>query len=492
MASNGLMPNMILYLCREYNMETTAATNVLFIWTAATNFVPILGAFLADSCMGRYPMIGFGCIISLLGMVLLWFTAIFPQEKPPVCDQMRSGCESATASQLMLLYSAFGLMSLGGGSIRASSLVFGADQLDKGNGAKNAGFGIPAVIMLLSALSFFTASPFYVKPKANTSLISGLIQVIVASYKNRNMKLSSQATEEMYHKRKGSMLLVLSENLRHPEEDSTTMPWSLRTVDQVEELKALIKIIPMWSTGIILAGTMSQSSFLVLQASSMDRHISPNFEIPSGSFIIFPVITVTLWIGFYDRILLPLASKIKGKPCQLTVKQRLGIGLLCCIASMAAWAIVEGIRRETAISEGISDDPRGVVKMSAMWLLPYLVLCGLAAAFNAIGQTEFYYIELPKSMSSIASTLLGVGMSVASLVASFVMNTVDDITKRGGNGGWIPSNINKGHYDYYYWLLAGLNMANFIYFLECCKAYGPCKGLVSKPLGEKDGTDEEG
>ncbi|KAL9440222.1 hypothetical protein AB3S75_018975 [Citrus x aurantiifolia] len=117
MASNGLMPNMIMYLCREYNMETTAATNVLFIWTAATNFVPILGAFLADSYVGRYLMIGFGCIISLLGMVLLWFTAIFPQAKPPVCDQMRSGCESATASQFMLLYSAFGFMSLGGGSI---------------------------------------------------------------------------------------------------------------------------------------------------------------------------------------------------------------------------------------------------------------------------------------------------------------------------------------------------------------------------------------
>lgn len=47
-------------------METTAAANVLFIWTAATNFVPILGAFLADSYVGRYPMIGFGCIISLL------------------------------------------------------------------------------------------------------------------------------------------------------------------------------------------------------------------------------------------------------------------------------------------------------------------------------------------------------------------------------------------------------------------------------------------
>ena len=50
-------------------METTAATNVLFIWITATNFVPILGAFLADFYVGRYPMIGFGCIISLLVIV---------------------------------------------------------------------------------------------------------------------------------------------------------------------------------------------------------------------------------------------------------------------------------------------------------------------------------------------------------------------------------------------------------------------------------------
>ncbi|KAH9799566.1 protein NRT1/ PTR FAMILY 1.2 [Citrus sinensis] len=441
----------------------------------------------------------------------------------------------------MLLYSALGLMSLGGGGIRSSSLAFGAEQLEKGdeNKSKGAlqsyfswyyvsvlassmvavtcivyiqdnlgwkvGFGVPAVISLLSALSFFLASPFYVQSKANTSLLTGLIQVLVASYKNRHIKLSSQTTEEMYHPRKGSMLLVPSENLRclnkaciikHPGQDSTpdrraSNPWSLCTVDQVEELKALIKVIPLWSTGIMIAVTISQSSFPVLQASTMDRHITPNFEIPSGSFGIFTIITVILWIGFYDRILQPIASKIRGKPCQLRLKQRMGIGLLFSTASMAAWAITETVRRNIAINEGISDDPRAVVKMSAMWVLPYHVLSGLAMAFNMIGQIEFYYSELPRSMSSIASALHGLGMSVASLVASFIMNAVDEITKRGGKEGWIPSNINKGRYDYYYWLLAGLNMASFIYFLACCKAYGPCREEASEALDEKDGMEEE-
>ncbi|KAL9440218.1 hypothetical protein AB3S75_018972 [Citrus x aurantiifolia] len=508
MATVGFTPNMILYLCREYNMETTAATNIIFIWTAATNFLPIVGALLADSYVGRYRMIGFGCFTCLLGMVLLWSTTILPGAKPPACDQLRNVCESATWSQLMPLYFAFGLMSLGSGGIRSSSLAFGAEQLDKGDGTKSkgalqsyfswyyvfvsassilavtcivyiqdnlgwkVGFGVPAMIMLLSALSFFLASPFYVKSKANTSLLPGLTQVLVASFKNRRTKLTTQATEEMYHHGKGSMRLMPSENLRflnkacmvkHPEQDLTpdgraSNPSSLCTVEQ---------------------------------ASSMDRHVTPNFEIPSGSFTIFAILTLTVWIGLYDRALLPLASKIKGKPCQLSLKLRMGIGLLFSTASMTAWAIVEAARRSIAINEGISDDLRAVVQMSALWQLPYLVLSGLAMAFNLIGQTEFYYTELPKSMSSIASTLSGAGLSAANLLASLIMNAVDDITKRGGKGGWIPSNINKGHYDYYYWLLTGLSMANFLYYLACCKAYGPFKGRFGTAFDDKDGMEEE-
>ncbi|KAK4558918.1 hypothetical protein RGQ29_008253 [Quercus rubra] len=534
-ASFGLRPNMILYLTREFGMQIASAANVLFLWSAATNFMPILGAYLADSYVGRYRMIGFGSIVSLMGMVLLWLTTLNSQAKIS-CSQSSSSCNFSTAFKLLHLYSSFGLMAIGAGGLRSSSLAFGADQLDKRDNIRNAamlesffswyyvsktasaliavtfivyvqdkmgwmvGFGIPALLMSLSVLSFFLASPFYVKLKSDSSLLTGFTQVLVASYKNRRMRLPSQATPEMYHHINGSMLLLPSEKLRflnkaciikNPLQDLSpdgraTDPWSLCTVNQVEELKALIRVIPLWSAGIMMSVTISQNSFPVLQAASMDRHITPYFEIPAGSFSVFLVITITLWITLYDRIVLPLASKIRGKPCRLNEKKRMGIGLFFSCMSMAAMAVAESVRRELAIEEGFSDDPKAVVSMSAMWLLPHYIFSGLGEAFNAIAQNEFYYSQLPKSMSSIATTLFGLGMSVASLVASFILSTVDNVTKKGGES-WVSSNINKAHYDYYFWLLTGLCSANLMYFLFCSKAYGPCEGERSRVLDEEDG-----
>jgi len=71
LASLGLMPNMILYLTREYGMQTAAATNFLLLWSAASNFAPFIGAVLADSYVGRYSMIAFGSVASLLVIFFL-------------------------------------------------------------------------------------------------------------------------------------------------------------------------------------------------------------------------------------------------------------------------------------------------------------------------------------------------------------------------------------------------------------------------------------
>lgn len=65
-SSYGLLPNMILYLRREYRLEAATGANILFFWSAATNLTPIIGAFLADSYFGRFPVIAFGSAISLL------------------------------------------------------------------------------------------------------------------------------------------------------------------------------------------------------------------------------------------------------------------------------------------------------------------------------------------------------------------------------------------------------------------------------------------
>lgn len=495
--------------------------------------MPLLGAFLADSSVGRFPMIGFGCITSFLGMALLWLTTMIPQAQPPPCYQPSSICISPTTLQLILLCSSFSLMSIGAGGIRSSSLAFVADQLKQPDCRKNPraleiyfswyyvsttfsivvaitcivyiqdnigwgiGFGVPVVLMFLSAVFFFLASPFYVKLKAKSSLLTGMFQVILASYKNRHLELSSDAE---YHFKKGSVLVVPTEKLRFlnracvirdPNEDLTSDgrasdPWSLSTVGQVEELKALIKVMPLWSTGIMISASLSQNSFPVLQASSMDRHLTPNFEIPAASFGMFLVISVTLWIALYDRLILPIASKIAGKPVHLSPKQRMGIGLIFSLASIVVTAIVESIRRAMSVKEGYSDNPNGVVAMSAFWLVPQYCLSGLAEGFNAVGQNEFYFSEFPRSMSSIASNLIGVGMGAGNLLASIIMNAVNDFTGRGGNESWVSSDINKGHFDYYFWFLACLSFVNVIYFAVCSRAYGPGVGERSRAWVEGD------
>ncbi|XP_027082108.1 protein NRT1/ PTR FAMILY 1.2-like isoform X1 [Coffea eugenioides] len=524
-ASCGLQPSMILYLTGEYHLNMATGSNIIFLWSAATNFMPLLGAIVADSFLGRFRMILFGCVISLLGMALLWLTAMIPQVKPPPCHESNKSCSSATSFQLFLLCSCFGLTSIGLGGIRSSSLAFGADQLQKAGGHNNGrvlesyfswyyalstislliaytcivyaqeslgwqvGFGIPVMLMLLSTLSFSLASHLYVKLKAKSSLIVEMLQVAVASYRKRHIELSTESSKLLCHHHRGPSICLPSEKLRFlnkaciildPEKDLTTDgtaadPWSLCTVNQVEDLKSILRVIPLWSAGMIMSVNNSQLSFSVLQAKSMNRKFGPNFEMPAGSCSMFAVVGAVLWIPFYLQIILPVASRILGRPVHLSTRERMGIGMALSFVGMIVAATVELKRRSLAIREGYSDDSDAVVDMSLLWLLPPSFLIGAGAIANMVAQNEFYYSEFPRSMSSISSTLSLLGISAANLVSSFLMNAIDKLSKLGGKESWISTNVNKGHYDYYYWVLAGLSMLNMIYFLICNKAYGPGK-----------------
>ncbi|XP_038717078.1 protein NRT1/ PTR FAMILY 1.2-like [Tripterygium wilfordii] len=539
-SSYGLMPNMIIYLMRDYRVTVAKGTNILFFWSAATNFMPLLGAFVSDSYLGRFLTIALGCIASFLGTVLLWSTTMIPHIKPPPCDQSTQGCKSPTAGQMTFLISSFVLISIGAGGIRPCSLAFGADQLQNKVNSGNkrilesffgwyyassavavlialtgivyiqdhlgwkVGFGVPAIIMLFSALSFFLASPLYIKRKAKQSLFTGFVQVVVASYKNRKLSFPPLNSKGGYHQKKDSNLVAPTDKLRflnkaciisNPELDlaldgSASNPWRLCTIEQVEELKALIKVIPIWTTGAIMSINISQNSFPLLQANSMNRHISSGFQIPAASFGMFTIITLTIWILLYDRAILPLASKIKGKPVMLGVKLRMGLGIFFSFLSMTVSAIVENIRRRRAIREGFANNGQAVLTdMSAMWLVPQHCLNGLAEAFNAIGQTEFYYSEFPRSMSSIASALFGLGMAVANLLASVILSSVDHISSKGGKESWVSNNINRGRYDNYYWVLAILSFINLLYFVVCSWWYGPCAEPYTNIEGDQELTE---
>ncbi|XP_073152389.1 protein NRT1/ PTR FAMILY 1.2-like [Henckelia pumila] len=521
-ASFGLQPNMTFYLMIVYHFDAASATNVLFIWNAISHFLPILGAFLSDSYLGRYLVISMGTITTFMGLVVLWSTAIFQDLRPPACDPRAGNCMKRKPGQLAVLFTSFALMSIGAGGVRPCSMAFGADQLNNPENPNNSrvlqsffnwyyasvgvslmiavtvivyiqnrfgwivGFGVPVGLMLFSGIVFFLGSRFYVMVKPNKSLLTGLFQVGVASWKNR--KLDDIGGCSYYHA-KGSKLVQPTDSsrylnkaciIRDPEKDintdgSASNPWELCTVQQVEVLKLVIKLVPIWSAGIMIAVTISQHSFPVLQASTMDRRLFGNFKIPPGSFSIFGILTLTAWVTLYDRILVPRLSKYTSNPRGIGVKHRIGMGLVISCMATAAAAMVERTRRARAIEEGLLETPKAQVDMTAMWLIPQHCLTGLAEALNAIGQIELYYSQFPNSMGSIAVSLFSFALAIGNLVGSLIVTIVDAASKRGGNESWVSSNLNKGHYDYYYWILTILSAANFLYYIACSRAYKCCE-----------------
>ncbi|XP_055810253.1 protein NRT1/ PTR FAMILY 1.2-like [Solanum dulcamara] len=535
-ASYGLQTNMIIYLMTYYHMTAAGGTSILGIWTALSNGLAIVGAIISDSYLGRFKAVAVGSFSTLIGMIILWLTTMIPQLTSLPCSHFQHVCNGPTAFQLAVLFSSFVFMSIGAGFIRPCSIIFGADQLEKKGNPENkrlvdsyfnwyyasigistilavttivyiqdrygwqVGFGIPVILMFLSVSMFLIGSPLYIKVKAKESLFIGLFQAVVAAFRKRNTRLPLTDCDDFYHWPLESEVLTPSNDFRclnracmiqDPQRDlnadgSASNPWNLCSLEQVESLKALIRVLPMWSTGFMIYVTINQFSFSVLQTKTMDRHVIPQLELPAASFSVFLIIALTIWVTFYDRVLVPLLSKYTGRPRGLSHVTRMGIGLMVSCISMALSAITESIRRQRAIEEGHEDDPSALVNMSAMWLVPQYALLGVAEAAHAVGQIEFFYALFPKSMSSIASAMYTIGTAVSSLVGSFLVSGVDWLSSTGGKTSWLSSNINRGHLDYYFWLLTFLSLLNFFYFLFVCRFYEPGNDGSSRSPHEKE------
>jgi len=77
-ASLGLLPNMIQYLMGSYKLHLAKATQILLLSSATSNFTPVVGAFIADSYLGRFLAVGLGSAISFLVLFFLFlFFSVF-------------------------------------------------------------------------------------------------------------------------------------------------------------------------------------------------------------------------------------------------------------------------------------------------------------------------------------------------------------------------------------------------------------------------------
>ncbi|XP_061988495.1 protein NRT1/ PTR FAMILY 2.10-like [Rosa rugosa] len=544
----GTSSNLLVYFTTVFNMKSITATTVVNVFNGTTNFATLLGAFLCDTYFGRYNTLGFACVASFLGMLVLTLTAAIAKLHPPHCGQ--SGpCSGPTSWQMAFLLSGLGLLVVGAGGIRPCNLAFGADQFNpnsesgkrgmssffnwyyftftfammvsltiivyvQSNVSWAWGLAIPAFLMFLSCAMFFLGSKIYVKVKPDGSPLTSAVRVLVAAAKKRRLKSPEQPWLSLYNHIPTSsinskipytdQLRVLDKAAIITEEDtfnsdgSVANPWKLCTMQEVEQVKCLVRVIPIWFSSLIFyIAIVQQQTSVVFQALQSNRRLSgTRFDIPAATYAVFTMLSLTLWIPLYDRVILPKLRKITGIEGGITLLQKMAFGMMLAILTMLVSALVEVKRKSLALSSPMGMDTRtgAISSMSAFWLIPQLTLIGLAEAFTVIAQVEFYYKQFPENMRSIGGSFLFVGFAGSNYLNGLLVSIVHHTTSRNGSmGDWLPEDLNKGKLDYFYYLVAGLQFINLVYFVLVARwfKYKGSVGTVASEVGLENMQSED-
>ncbi|KAL7615517.1 hypothetical protein Lser_V15G01912 [Lactuca serriola] len=511
LAAGGWTNNIIVYLINEFNIKSIDAAQIANIVNGCTTLLPILGAILADSFFGSFTIVLVSSLISLVGILLLTLTATLDSLKPAPCENGSDVCVGPSKSQLAILYMSMALSSMGLAGTRFTLATMGADQFDnpedqgvffnwhfftlyvgllvsvvgiiyvEDNMSWGLGYGLCVAANLIGLVIFAVGKSRYRLLKPQESPFTRLACVVVAAFRKRKVLLSTKSEDYCQESYEGTKLvrttptnsfkflnhaaLITTQLDTTSDKYSIKKPWNLCTIQQVEDLKTLIRISPLWSTGVIMSTPLAiQMSLMVLQALAMDRHLGPThttFQISAGTMIVFVMLSSSIFIALIDRFLLPTYQKLTNT--SLTPLQRIGVGHVLNALGMAISALVESKRLAIARSHDLKGN--SVVPMSVFWMVPQLVVIGVGEAFHLPGHVSFYYQEFPKSMKSTATAMVAMYIGVAFYLGTAVVDLVRKTT------GWLPDGINDGRMDNLYWVLTGIGLINFGYYLVCSWKY---------------------
>ncbi|KAL3511511.1 hypothetical protein ACH5RR_030912 [Cinchona calisaya] len=528
MAYYGLSVNMVAFMFyvmhRPFSSSANAVNNFLGISQASS----VLGGFLADAYLGRYWTIAIFTTIYLAGLtgITLCATMKFFVPNQDQCDQIAlllGNCEPAKPWQMLYLYIVLYVTGFGAAGIRPCVSSFGADQFDERSrdyqshldrffnffylsvtiGAIVAftavvyiqmkhgwgsAFGSLAIAMGMSNMVFFLGTPLYRHRLPGGSPLTRVAQVLVAAFRKRNASFDSGDFVGLYElpgKRsaiKGSSKIAHTDDFRCldkaalqlKEDDTNLSPWRLCTVTQVEEVKILIKLIPIPACTIIL--NLILTEFLTLsvqQAYTLNTHMG-GLKLPVTCMPVFPGLSIFLLLSFYYSVFVPISKRITGHPHGASQLQRVGIGLAVSIFSVAWAGVFERYRRHYAIEHGYEVSfLTPMPDLSAYWLLIQYCLIGIAEVFCIVGLLEFLYEEAPDAMRSIGSAYAAVAGGLGCFAASILNSIVKSVTGNAeiGRPSWLSQNINTGRFDYLYYLLTVLSVINFAAFLYAARRY---------------------
>lgn len=469
------------------------------------------------------------------GMGIMTLTASIPELRPPACTGAQ--CPQPEGWQLSILYAGLALLAIGSGGIRPCNIAFGADQFDtstpKGKAQLESffnwwyfsftvalvvaltavvyiqtnvswilGFAIPTGCFFLSIVIFLTGYHTFIIKSPQGSVFVDMAKVITASCRKQKVTLGQASSNSFY-----DPPLIQSET----ESQTTKLPrtdrfrcldkaavivdsselddygkakngWRLCSLLQVEQLKLLVAMFPVWITGIFCFLAMDQQNTIgILQAIQTNKNIG-NFNVPPGWMGLVSMLTLSTWIFFYERVFVPLSQKMTGKKMRLTMRQRITLGILTAILSLLVAGFVERKRRLSALQHGSFESP-----ISVFELVPQFSFSGLTEGFAAVALMEFLTTQLPESMRTVSGAVFFLSLSISSYINSALVNIIHGLTKKYAKAPWLGgTDLNKDTLDYFYFTIAALEIVNLLYF-----NFFACRFVSNNAIGNKESQIEE-
>ncbi|KAK4413373.1 protein NRT1/ PTR FAMILY 5.10 [Sesamum alatum] len=483
----GISSNLISYLTGPLGQSTATAAESVNVWSGTASLLPLLGGFLADTLLGRYRMVIVASIVYILGLGCLSLSALIYSS---------DSSDSPSQLQIILFFFSLYIVALAQGGHKPCVQAFGADQFDEQDPeeckAKSSffnwwyfsfcagvlvalcvlnyiqdnlswvlGFGIPCIVMCI-ALIVFSLGTYTYRFRLHSDERSPFLrisQVFVRAARNwqtTTSAISMEAENQGILPYEGfQQYKFLNKALVTP--DGLKQDGKVCSITDIEEAKSILRLVPIWATCLVYAVVFSQSSTLFTkQGVTMDRYITPTFQVPAASLQSVISLSIVIFIPVYDRVLVPIARALSRKPSGISMLQRIGTGIFLSLLSMVIAALVERKRLETAIEYGLVDMPKATVPMSVWWLTPQYLLFGVSDVFTMIGLQEFFYDQVPSELRSIGLALYLSIFGIGSFISSFLISVIERATGGQGHDSWFSDNLNRAHLDYFYWLLAGL------------------------------------
>ncbi|PIN10685.1 H+/oligopeptide symporter [Handroanthus impetiginosus] len=516
--SNGV--SLVTYFYGYMNFSLTKSATALTNFMGTAFLLSLFGGFISDTYLSRFKTcVIFGCS-EIIGYALLAVQAHFKQLRPFPCKDVAlskmSHCESATSSQEAMLFTSLYLVALGNGGIKPALSSLGADQFDErdpkeaaslssyfnwymfsltlGAGlgvtflvwiSTNQGwdwsFGVCAIAVATAILFLSMGRSVYRTNMPKGSPLVRILQVFVAATRNRKLPVPDMTQElyEIHDKEAGNKEILqrtdqfkfldraaIVRTLQDASKSSTSGPWTLCTVTQVEETKILLRMLPIILSTVFMGTCLAQlQTFTIQQAITMDRKIG-SVKIPGPSIPVIPLAFVSILLPIYDRFFVPLAQKFTGIPTGITPLQRVAVGLVLSAISMGVSGIIETHRKQVAIKHNMVD-PNGPLPISIFWLGIQYAISGMGETLTLVALLEFFYAESSSGMKCLGTAISRCTVAFGYYTSTAVVNVVNKVS-----GGWLASNnLNRDKLEYFYWLLAGLSVVNLAVYLLCASWY---------------------